>query len=595
MKFSLSVLLLIFFSSLQSQTIINVSDYGIQPDSYEDAVPAVRKAIAACKTGEAVTLVFPRGRYDFWWQQAEERNYFISNTSTEEECPSKLKKTGLLFEHKDNVTIEGNGSRFIFHGKMITFAFDHCNNITLKNVIMDFERPSMSEISMLSVSDTEVIADIHKDSKYEIVNNQLQFYGESWAMKHYHAILAKPKEGIMLYSSWEPFRKSSATMVATNRIAFKGDFSKETFKPGDVLTVRDPIRDHVGAFINRSKNISLKNVTMHYMHGLGIVSQFSEDLHYDSVLVVPANGRQIAAFADAMHFSGCKGNILIENCHFKGLHDDPVNVHGTHLQVAEIQAPDKITVKFMHGQTYGFEAFFAGDSVGFVQSASLYTFAMGKIKSAELIAEREMQLEFEQPVPETLKKGDALENITWTPTLTVRNCKFEGTNTRGILVSTRKKVLIENNLFYRTGMHAILIANDASGWYESGPVWDVTIRNNRFEECGYNSGDVNSVINIAPENHLLLKDYYVHHNIRIEKNHFKVFNQPILSARSTENLFFENNQISRSDFMSAPGSNKPGFVLTSCNNVSILKNKFTGLRNQVIKLSNMNKTNIKTD
>lgn len=598
MKQLLALLLVFVFSIAitRAQTIINVTDYGIQPDSFEDAVPAVKKAIAACGGGEAVILNFPKGRYDFWWQSAEERNYFISNTSTEAECPSKLKKAGLLFENKSNITIEGNGSLFVFHGKMITFVFDHCDNMRLQNVSMDFERPSMSELSLTSVSDTLIVADIHPDSRYDILGNKLIFYGEGWRMQHDHAILVKPQQGILLYSSWKPFAQSVATPLAANKVAFRGDFSKNKFTPGDVLTIRDPIRDHVGAFINRSKNITLKNVNMHYMHGLGIISQFSENLHYDSVLVQPSHNRQIAAFADAMHFSGCKGNILIENCAYKGLHDDPVNVHGTHLQVTGIE-PGKLTVRFMHGQTYGFEAFSAGDSVSFIHAASLQSFGLGKVKSAALVTEREMVLELETPPPALLQKGDVLENLTWTPTLTIKNCRFEGTNTRGLLVTTPRRVVIENNTFYRTGMHAILIADDASSWYESGAMRDVVIRGNTFEECGYNSGSVNAVINIAPENHELIKNFYVHRNIRIENNLFKVFNQPVLAAKSTQDLTFENNRIQKTDFALARNNNspKPIFVLDACSKVTLRNNAFTGLDNMVIKLSNMNKKEINTN
>lgn len=595
-QFLLSLLLLSFITITQAQTIINVTDYGIEPNSFEDAVPAIKKAIAACGDGQAVTLNFPKGRYDFWWQLAEERNYYISNTSTEAECPSKLKRAGLLFENKSNITIEGNGSLFVFHGKMITFVFDHCNNMRMQNVSIDFERPSMSELTLTSINDTLIKADIHRDSKYDIIDNKLTFYGEGWRMKHDHAILVKPAQGILLYSSWKPFAQSIATELAANKVAFRGNFSKNTFTTGDVLTIRDPIRDHVGAFINRSKNISLKNVNMHYMHGLGIISQFSENLHYDSVFVQPSHNRQIAAFADAMHFSGCKGSILIENCRYKGLHDDPVNVHGTHLQVADIQ-PGKLTVRFMHGQTYGFEAFSAGDSVSFIHAASLQSFGYGKIKTAALTTEREMQLELETPLPASLQKGDVLENITWTPSLTIRNCRFEGTNTRGLLVTTPRKVVIENNTFYRTGMHAILIADDASGWYESGTVRDLIIRNNTFEECGYNSGELNSVINIAPENHALIKNFYVHRNIIIENNVFKIFNQPLLSAKSTEQLSFINNRIEKNDFVLTQhnGNSKPAFVLEACSKITLRDNDFKGINNMVIKLANMNKKDINTN
>src|SRR6185312_12410919 len=120
--------------------------------------------------------VFPKGRYDFWPQAAETRNYYISNTSSEAECPSKLKQIGLLFENLKNITIEGNGSSFIFHGKMITWAFDHCRNMQLRNVEIDFERPTMSEMTFFSTSDSLIVAAIHPDSKYAITNNKLIWY-----------------------------------------------------------------------------------------------------------------------------------------------------------------------------------------------------------------------------------------------------------------------------------------------------------------------------------------------------------------------------------------------------------------------------------
>lgn len=595
MRISVLICITVFaFHGLYAQTVIDVSDFGAKPDSFEDVVPAVKKAIAACKEGEVTTILFPEGRYDFWPEFAEERVYFISNTSSETECPSKMKKIGLLLENKSNITIEGNGSRFIFHGKMITFAFDHCKNIQLKNVSIDFERPSMSELRFETVSDTAIVAAVHPDSRYDIISNKLVFYGEGWTMHHYHAILVKPTQGTMFYSNWDPFLKSSATALSGNRVLFKGNFTGTHFVPGDVLTIRDPIRDEVGAFVNHSAHVSLRNVSLHYMHGLGIVSQFSEELHYDSIRIIPSRGRQIAAFADGMHFSGCRGNILVENCHFKGLHDDPVNVHGTHLQVTDIRSSNTVQVKFMHPQTYGFEAFFAGDSVGFTRSASLQTFGYGLVKSATLISEREMLIEFERDIPIGIQNGDCLENITWTPAFTIRNCRLEGTNTRGLLVTTRRKVLIENNIFYRTGMHAILIANDASGWFESGAVEDVTIRGNTFQECGYNSAPNSYTINIAPENHIRVQQFYVHRNIRIEDNVFKIYDRPVLAAKSVRGLLFQNNSIVKTAFLQVADNAKPSFKLAGSHKVNISKNSFTGIV-PIIQLRDMHSSEITTD
>jgi polygalacturonase len=174
----------------------------------------------------------------------------------------------------------------------------------------------------------------------------------------------------------------------------------------------------------------------------------------------------------------------------------------------------------------------------------------------------------------------------------IRNSRFERTNTRGLLITTRRKVVIENNVFYHTGMFPILIADDASSWFESGAVQDVTIRNNVFEDCGYNSGS--GAINIAPENHELVVGNMVHRNIRIVGNIFKVVNDVVLAARSVDHLLFSENKII---YTNVPGSRKGKAIinLLACKNVVIEKNSFDAPEWPVINASKMINSDLKTD
>ncbi len=583
------------FAAIAHAQTIHVTDYGVQPNSFADATRGVQKAIEECRKHDRSTIIFPGGRYDFWPDNAVETHYYITNTSSETEVSEKKQRVGLLFKNLKNITIEGSNAVFVFHGKMITWVIDSSENINIRNVSVNYERPGISEMTIKEITPASVMAAIHPDSKFTIINGQLEWYGEKWITRNFHAVLVRPQEGTLFYSNWAPFLHSKAEVIAPLTVQFTGDFSSFKARPGDVLTIRDRYRDYVGAFHNRSKNINLFNVHMHSMHGLGIVSQFCENLSYDSVFVEPAagSGRVIASSADGMHFSGCKGQITINHCRFRGMHDDPVNVHGTHLKVTEIISPVKLKLRFMHHQTYGFPAFAAGDSVAFLHAAALQIFGTGVVQSASLINEREMIVEMQQPFPGILKEGDALENITWTPSLTIQNSRFEGTNTRGTLVTTRRKVIIENNMYYRTGMHAILIENDASGWYESGPVADVTIRNNQFIECGYNSGDNNYIIHINPEAHQLIPGYYVHSNIRIENNFFKVYDYPVVSAKSIDGLLFTGNTIERSGFMAA-GDKRPSVRLIACATVKVDNNIFKDDEPE-IRVEKMKRKDVKTD
>ena len=90
-------------------------------------------------------------------------------------------------------------------------------------------------------------------------------------------------------------------------------------------------------------------------------------------------------------------------------------------------------------------------------------------------------LTLDKPIPEEVKVNQhVVENITYTPEVSIHDNIFKETPTRGILVTTRKPIVIENNTFDGMGMAGIYISNDAQGWYESGPTRDVTIRNNTF-------------------------------------------------------------------------------------------------------------------
>lgn len=581
---------------LHGQTI-DVSQFGARPNSFGDATASVKRAIEAANGQPDAVLNFPKGRYDFWPDSATQTHYYISNSSSETEFPVKNQRVGLFFKNSKNLTVEGNGSTFVFHGKMISWVLDSCENITMRNFTVDYERPGMSEMTIRSVSPSQVLVSVHPDSKFSIINGQVQWYGEKWIPNPKSFFLARlnPTEDKIYYSNWAPFQASKAEKEGAYGLKFSGDFSKFKADTGDILTLRDAIRDYVGVFQNRSKNISLYNVHMNSMHGLGIVAQFCENLNYDRVDVEPAkgSGRVMASSADGMHFSGCRGQITINNCRFSGMHDDPINVHGTHLKVKEIISPTQLKLRFMHHQSYGFMAFSKGDTIAYLHAKALQIYGQGIVKSARLVNERELIVELEKPIPSQLQLDDALENITWTPALTLTNSRFERTISRGTLVTTRRKVLIENNVYYRTGMHAILIENDAMGWYESGPVSDVTIRNNQFIACGFNSAPESYAIKINPENSERVKNYYVHQNIRIENNSFKQIDAPVLSAKSTKGLLFAHNKIEKLN-AAAKGKGLPAFNFIACTDVQISGNEFTG-EEPAIQLKEMEKGAIKSD
>lgn len=117
---------------VNAQKIINLSDYGITPDSYQNASPALAQAIKDASGFDSCIIKFPGGRIDLWPEGASQQIYYISNATENDSCP-KVKTIGMLFKDLSNVTIEGNNTLLVYHGKMMLMAIEHCNQVVIKN------------------------------------------------------------------------------------------------------------------------------------------------------------------------------------------------------------------------------------------------------------------------------------------------------------------------------------------------------------------------------------------------------------------------------------------------------------------------------
>jgi len=72
---------------------------------------------------------------------------------------------------------------------------------------------------------------------------------------------------------------------------------------------------------------------------------------------------------DGLHFSNCRGQILVDGCVFEGLMDDPMNVHGTSVKIEKVIPSGsssqncKVIGRFMHPQSIGFTWAQTGDTI----------------------------------------------------------------------------------------------------------------------------------------------------------------------------------------------------------------------------------------
>lgn len=555
---------------------ISVADFGALPNSTVDATQAVAKAIESTK-GRGATIVFPAGEYHFHRDKGFERVLHLSNSDV-----VNPRRIAILVDGHRNLKLVGKGARLVFHDPIIPLAILNSQRITFEGFEIDWARPMMSQGTVVAADSKGVTLAIDPERyPYRIEGGKLAFTSENWSRPVWGFMEFDPRTKGVAYGTgdagslgggWDEYR---AVEVERGRVRLEHPF-KRLPRLGNVLVARHGARDHAGTFVSDSKDIEFRDVAYRFTSGLGILSQFSENLTMRNVSVAPApdSDRLFAGHDDGLHFSNCKGRILVEGCRFEGLMDDPINVHGTSVRVEKNLAEDRLRCRLVQG--VGLKYGDVGDTISFLNHESLLSRGQAKVKALKHLSLEEFEIEFDRPVPSELVQGDALENLTWTPSLTVRKSEFGTVRARGLLVTTPKKVLIEDNLFRSSGS-AILIAGDANGWYETGAVKDVTIRRNRFENCLTSVYQFcEAVISIFPEISKPGAEAY-HRNIRIEDNVFTVFDAPVLWAKSAGDLTFKNNEILTSNRFKPWHWNKDGITLLNCQRVTISGNRLAPL------------------
>lgn len=558
--------------------IVNFSDYQNFIDKSGDCTKAIIKALQDIKkSDEECTLSFNKDTYHIYKDFCEVREYHTSNTDSVD-YPQKT--IGFLIENQKNLTIDGNGCEFIFHGDIMAFAVVKSRNIKLLNFSWDMAEPTVTQFTTVSSRGNTISYSIPETCPFEIQGKKIKWicgispytqkpyytaknYHEAWCVVGYN-----PENGIKLRYSFvnTPFshiRRIKKTGENSIDIKYWFKAPNSWSKPGMSCEMcSSKHRPTAGAFIWESENVTAEKITVHYLHGFGWLTQMSRDVSFLNCRFEPNNkGNTCVSYADLIHVSGAAGKINIDGCYFSHAHDDPINIHGTFTRAEKLIDKNTLVLKYAHRQQGGFPQFHMGDEVVFYSRDTLsplcgeekiYTVKKAGLPGGDGNDMKSMTVVFNEDLPDEIMQKICnepkyvAENITYTPEVTITNCNFDHIPTRGILCTTRKKVLIENNHFDHIAMACIFISNDSYEWYESGPVRDVTIRNNEFyiRESGQNEWKDAPAVYVHPvtKGKKIPKEP-VHKNITIEDNTIHLFHDKAFVIESVENLILKNNKI----------------------------------------------------
>lgn len=533
---------------------------------------------------DKVTLKFMKGRYDFHAKYAPAYTLYISNHDQ-----GQPKSVGVYLDNWHNLTIEGNGADFIFHGRMIPLVVKQSTNCTVKNLSIDFENPQIAQVQVVKNSPSEGITfEVAPWVKYRIAaNGRFETYGEGWSEQQMAGMAFERDTKHIVYNTSDIGINTQGVTDLGGRQLHAPNWKDARLIPGTVVAMRTWSRPCPGIVLANNNQTTLHNVTVHYAEGMGLIAQRCTDItlnKFNVSLRGADDPRYFTTQADATHFSQCRGKITSNNGLYEGMMDDAINIHGIYLKVRERIDDHTLRCRFEHDQAYGFDWGDVGDKVTFVRSASMDNLnhfnTLTEIRPAdktEITGCKEFIIKLKDALPKeiTEKEGYGIENLSWTPEVEFRHNIVRNNRARGALFSSPLRTVCTDNLFDHTSGTAILLCGDCNGWYESGAVRDLVIKRNTFVNALTNMFQfTNAVISIYPEiPNLDAQKGYFHggqpRSIVIENNYFETFDTPLLYAKSVDGLVFRKNQVRKNTDYKPFHWNQKSILTERCTNTEI--------------------------
>lgn len=472
--------------------------------SHDGDTCAVRRAVESLKEGD--TLCLGGGTLHLKVSGAKKGYYCISNNDRGEK-PMAFPLIGLK-----HITIDGEGADLIFYGDILPVMMDGCHGVTVKNLSLDYESPRYSQAKILEADEEHTVLEFDgHDFQCRVKNGHLCYirhedgyeYEVSSALSLEFDANGVPSPFLPPYFpySGEPrdhgflggmFRDVTYRQLEENRIAMYGKLGF-THTPGNYLVSTYSDRQFPGIVITESRDIRLENIQLYHTASMGVIGQLSENITLEKVCaqVRPGSGRLMSVNADATHFVNCRGKLTLKDCRFLGMMDDACNIHGIYLKAPHKTGRHTLEAGYGHNQQQGINLFRPGDGIRILDCETMETQGIFTVEASRLRGLETLEIVTREALPE-LSGTLVAENVDTNPEVLFSGCESGFNRPRGFLLGSAGKTVIENCTFYN--MHQGINAGcEMKDWYESGPVQDVTIRHNRFQNSAYAGGNAISI------------------------------------------------------------------------------------------------------
>lgn len=454
---------------------LNLKDY---PGSDDRARFAA--ALADAKAHPGAILTVPPGIYTITTALARDTmrdvisGRYGENPEDAMFSPDFPFSVGLSFAGHAGTTLSAYGVTLLVDGFMEAVSLDHCRDVTLLGLTIDHARKPYSRgvIEAYCVEDQAArtgFIRVRFDNAFPVDERTIMprycAYDD-----HTHRFNLDMRMTARTFLGEQTFRFDMARMP-------QEDLTGQTFYIWHSFHFRPAI------LMEEAAGVTLRDVTIHSQPGMGIVGHRSENILLERLRVVPAHGEHLSTNTDATHFTSCKGALTFRDCAFEGHGDDATNVHTFYhdIRLLDPQTYRGSVAVRTHSLTLDYPD--PGDEMELVDKDTLLPRQTFRVEAVTLDdSGRFYTAALDAPLPPDAAERCYLANVTRAPRLCFLNCTANNHWARSVLIKTRS-ALVEGCTFIGSAIQAIHVA--AEGWWHEGVACtDVTIRNNRFVDCG---------------------------------------------------------------------------------------------------------------
>ena len=460
-----------------------------------NATPAVCAAVARLKDGD--TLRFVQGEYHFFEEGAKE--HFLASVGSS----TGMKKVVMHLEGLKDVTVDGGGASFVFHGDSFPFVVERCDGVKIGNFTSRVFRLPLVEFTIAEKNDEGFLCQFAKGSApYETKDGEIFFDMDEGrtdsrereisvhALRYCHIqYITTPtckRNKDTLASTFYPVAAEDRGGGKVFFRYFKDAHSKNAGKCS--FPLNEPLCLLLGCGRTRSvmafadcRDVEVADVAVRSGVAMGIVAEMCENIKIVRYNVRPDEGRHVSLTADAIFLVDTKGRIEIAESEISWGLDDVMNIHGNYTILRKVDGP-RAEVAIPRFNYTGYFPYRVGEKVEFSRGKGPDKKILGQAVVVEFPkpghdAER-AALVFDRDIPAEWIGCD-IANLSHAPSIWLHDNYFHDYMHNRL--SAFADIVFERNRL-RNGNVAILHDDLTGYWGECGPARTLVARDNVCED-----------------------------------------------------------------------------------------------------------------